>query len=608
MANLQNLRSSSGDADVSATAADRQPSSAAPWVAGDRSVTSRPQRWDVPFGDAMSEEIVEAMMNVPPFAQMDEARFPSACPLRKILLNDTRLRVFEPGDVVVVEGDYGNSAFFVMSGSVRVSLDALASQTLGASAPPRKSFWQATSQLWSNRRHRESRRVARIASADDAVGMRQVDGEPRIFLQDVPGVLDEHRTLKLGKGEFFGEMAALARTPRTATVFADVSSMLLEIRWQGLRDIMQRDPALKQHIHFVYRQNSLESHLRETPFLKHLTAADIRRVADETTFESYGDFAWQRSFQQSEPLEASEKIQREPLICEEGHYTNGILLIRSGFARLSHRWGSGHRTVSYLGKGQSFGLAELAYANGTGKRVPLQHSLRAMGYVDALFLPSSIVEDLILPSLDAEHVRGLARQVEARLASEAEASPETTALSDVEPGLMEFIAEHRLMNGTETMMIDLDRCVRCDDCVRACATAHDNNPRFTRHGPRYGRYQFPHACMHCVDPVCLIGCPTGAIARDATSGNILINDLTCVGCQTCAQSCPYDNIQMVQITDQQGVPFYDSDTQLPILKATKCDLCHTQWGGPACQRACAHDALIRIDMSDLDAVKSWITR
>ena len=44
-----------------------------------------------------------------------------------------------------------------------------------------------------------------------------------------------------------------------------------------------------------------------------------------------------------------------------------------------------------------------------------------------------------------------------------------------------FLVEHRFVNGTASMLIDLDRCTRCDDCVRACAVAHDNNPRFVRH-------------------------------------------------------------------------------------------------------------------------------
>ena len=164
------------------------------------------------------------------------------------------------------------------------------------------------------------------------------------------------------------------------------------------------------------------------------------------------------------------------------------------------------------------------------------------------------------------------------------------------------------MNGRQAMVIDLDRCTRCDDCVRACATAHDNNPRFVRQGPRFERYQFASACMHCADPVCMIGCPTGAIVRDPTTGNVLINDHTCIGCTTCAHNCPYQNIRMVEIRDGSGKPVVDEDTRQPIAKATKCDLCHDQGGGPACQRACPHDALVRLDMNDLSAVGAWFAR
>ena len=54
---------------------------------------------------------------------------------------------------------------------------------------------------------------------------------------------------------------------------------------------------------------------------------------------------------------------------------------------------------------------------------------------------------------------------------------------EIETGLLEFLVEHRFVNGTQAMMIDLNRCTRCDDCIRACASTHDNNPRFVRNGP-----------------------------------------------------------------------------------------------------------------------------
>ena len=93
----------------------------------------------------------------------------------------------------------------------------------------------------------------------------------------------------------------------------------------------------------------------------------------------------------------------------------------------------------------------------------------------------------------------------------------------------------------------------------------------------------------------MIGCPTGAIHRSLDSGAVVINDDTCIGCGTCANSCPYNNIRLVEIRDQKGTPLRDPSTQKPISKATKCDLCANNPGGPACVRACPHDALKRVN-------------
>ncbi len=178
----------------------------------------------------------------------------------------------------------------------------------------------------------------------------------------------------------------------------------------------------------------------------------------------------------------------------------------------------------------------------------------------------------------------------------------------IKQSLIDFFVDNRTINGTATMLINTDRCVGCDDCVRACASTHDNNPRFVRHGPSHGNIQVANACMHCVDPVCLIGCPTGAIARNAADGRVMIDDRICIGCGTCANSCPYNNIQLVEIRDQSGAFIVDTETNQPIVKATKCDLCYGQLGGPACERACPHDAFIRIDMRDQEGLAAWVNR
>jgi Fe-S-cluster-containing dehydrogenase component len=98
------------------------------------------------------------------------------------------------------------------------------------------------------------------------------------------------------------------------------------------------------------------------------------------------------------------------------------------------------------------------------------------------------------------------------------------------------------------------------------------------------------------------------VIRAPTEGQVVINDLTCIGCATCANSCPYDNIQMVAIRDHAGTFIVDEKTQTQILKATKCDLCIDQLGGPACARACPHDALFRAEMREFDKLSRWLNR
>jgi Fe-S-cluster-containing dehydrogenase component len=155
------------------------------------------------------------------------------------------------------------------------------------------------------------------------------------------------------------------------------------------------------------------------------------------------------------------------------------------------------------------------------------------------------------------------------------------------------------------MVIDLDRCTRCDDCVRACASTHDNNPRFLRHGPSAGRLMIANACMHCADPVCMIGCPTGAIHRESFAGQVVINPATCIGCKSCFNNCPYDAIRMVEARDERGELLVDQEMK-PITKATKCDLCVENRGGPACERACPHGALTRMNLNQIDALAKWL--
>ncbi|MBI3297296.1 MAG: cyclic nucleotide-binding domain-containing protein [Elusimicrobia bacterium] len=525
----------------------------------------------------MSEADVAFILARPEFSSVEVGRFPPQIPLSGIVKNDMRRVPFKAGDIIVRQGDFGNSAFLILKGSLRVVLSpGLPSEVLGRRVSKKKSLFESLAQLWRNHSIPEVR-GARKRLGWLRKGSGGKDASPaHAFIQDIPVVLNEHKTAVMSEGQLFGELAALGRISRTASVFAESDVELLEIRWQGLRELRNFDSSWKRQIDERYRANALSTHLRETPLFKDLVPEVLKALTASTLFETYGSFDWHVSYKKMR-AEGKGGIAAEPVIVRQGDYPDGVLLVRAGFARVSSALGSGERTLTYLGAGDLHGIDEI-YASWRDKKPrALETSLRAIGYVDVLRVPTAFLEEHIFPRMTPPE-RTLASWAERPLADDA---------------LLEWSVDHRLLNATQAMVIDLDRCTRCDDCVRACADSHDGNPRFVRQGRVFDRWLVPNACMHCQDPVCLIGCPTGAIHRTASGGVVVINDDTCVGCQTCAQSCPYDNILMAETRNEGGAFIIDPETRKPILKATKCDLCEDQWGGPACERACPHDALRR---------------
>ena len=239
--------------------------------------------------------------------------------------------------------------------------------------------------------------------------------------------------------------------------------------------------------------------------------------------------------------------------------------------------------------------------------MPFQHSLRVIGYTHVIIVPTAVMEDIVLPSVPREELPEPFTPEELGGATSSATQLKLDAGAKIGPQLMEFLTENRFFNGRSTMVIDLERCTRCDDCVRACASSNENNPRFLRHGQINGRIMVANSCIHCADPVCLIGCPTGAIHRGEIGGEVVVNQATCVGCSICANNCPYEAIRMVEIRDDEGAFMVDKDMR-PIAKATKCDLCSDQIGGPACERSCPHGAMRRMDMNNLDAFARWLNR
>ncbi len=550
----------------------------------------RPGRWDRQFaaeiGAEMTDDDVARLRRLPHLADVDSSKFPERVPLEEILKNDARIRRFEPGEIVVREGDYGNSAFLVMNGKLQVVLAPdLPPEMIGRQQPRQKGFFAALADLWRNSWVPEIRDTSRYTR--DALTQANTDISHNTVLQDVPAILGRHRTAELRDGALFGELAALGRVPRTATVFADGAAECLEIRWQGLRELRRYDGDWRRRIDETYRKNALSAHLSEVQMFAGLDEATLRRVADRTLFETYGTFEWHMDYKRLRE-QSQAGPENEPTIAHAGDYPDGLLLIRAGFARVSTAMGNGYRTLTYLGAGDEYGMNEL-YRSWAGEEVDgLETTLTALGYVDVLRIPTDVLEEHVFPKLTQAP------------ASRLEGIQERPLKNDA---FTEWTVAHRFINGTEAMLIDLDRCVRCDDCVRACASAHGGNPKFVRHGRVFDHWMMANACMHCADPVCMIGCPTGAIHRDLATGMVVVNDDTCIGCATCANACPYDNIRMVEIRDLDERPVVDPNTQQPIVKATKCDYCAGLPGGPACVRACPHDAMERVDVRELDFLK-----
>ncbi len=148
--------------------------------------------------------------------------------------------------------------------------------------------------------------------------------------------------------------------------------------------------------------------------------------------------------------------------------------------------------------------------------------------------------------------------------------------------------------------LDLDRCTGCMACAVACMDQNDLDMSGPGGASTAWRRIFQLesgaapdarlryvslACMHCEDAPCIVGCPTGALARDTVTHAVKVDAALCIGCHSCSIACPF------------GVPRFGRDG---IMQ--KCDLCSARLEAglePACVRVCPTRALHQGDPNQM---------
>ncbi len=181
-------------------------------------------------------------------------------------------------------------------------------------------------------------------------------------------------------------------------------------------------------------------------------------------------------------------------------------------------------------------------------------------------------------------------EVEAAITEVARARRQMDAeiLNRVQTVSMNDFLKQELVQGQNLLLLDLEKCTRCDECTKACAATHEDGvTRLIREGLRFDKYLVATSCRACMDPLCMTRCPVGSIRRKE-SLDIVIEDW-CIGCGNCAADCPYGNINIVEVAGWDGKRRAE-----PRPKAVVCDLC-VEYPEPNCVRACPHGAAIRVE-------------
>ena len=400
-----------------------------------------------------------------------------------------------------------------------------------------------------------------------------VEGVVRATFEENP-----EKEVYLRDGDFFGEVSLLADRKRSSTIITTDNCILIETPRRTMLTLINSEPSVKRVVDEIFTLNTLQSSLNINIF-----NYEFREIAPKLEVISFnkGDY-----------------------ICKEGEDADSIFIIRKGSVKISKKTKEGtDYVINYLPSGSYFGETSLIYENSKrGADVIAATTTEVIRIGSSEFKP--ILEKR--PELELRIKNELEkRKIEASsiLKMSSENEDQSSILSD-------FI-KHGVVESTDVLIIDETKCIRCDNCVKACEGTHGGQTRIDRiPGPSFGKIHIPIACRHCEGAPCLQDCPPGdAIVRDS-NGVVKIDDNKCIGCGNCAGFCPYGVIFMVDVTKKptmfegiwsealsltRGLKGDDKKVK-KVHKgiAVKCDLCENISGGPACVRSCPTGAAVRV--------------
>jgi Fe-S-cluster-containing dehydrogenase component/CRP-like cAMP-binding protein len=447
--------------------------------------------------------------------------------------------------------------------------------------------------------------------------MRQGEWGGNTFYIAVEGaldveVLDEsgHQT-KIGElqpGTCFGEMALLAGVERNATVSvpSGQKAVVLEVDRPALR-LLRKLPKFGQILDDTYRSHGLGRVLEDLNLDE--SQANARFVNELTKVARYVVYG------------------KHHVLCEEGTPIDRIVFLKSGWVRRSHGIPINPTSPEVvMGFGEAIGVDFLGAGNCLGLEGIAQP--QRWKYTASLMARTEVLEVPLATFSGDPQLRDELAKLFSRIGEETDYPPTIDSDSDIRvlKSAEQEIATG-IADGANLLVMDMDLCVRCGNCSLACHKVHGQS-RLLRRGIQIerpvaiGKQRLQHAllpqvCMHCKDPECLTGCPTGSIFRDPL-GHVDIDAATCIGCFDCATQCPYDAITMVprnvpaksstflrRITNLLSVktnhvePLAEADDVVAI----KCNLCENTSLNPAgarrqaysCEENCPTGALVRVN-------------